>query len=94
MNEIRLTPHASTRLAQRALGQRDLDLIRQFGTEVEGGFLLRQKDYEAFEHQQKHICDRIKRLVGTRIVADGDLVITAYKANRNKQRRLLRHAEG
>jgi hypothetical protein len=49
-----------------------------------------RKDAQAFEREAKKAISRGWRLVGTRIVTDGDTLITAYHATRAKERRLLR----
>jgi hypothetical protein len=80
-------------MAQRGIGREDLQLIEAIGSEVEGGYLVREKDFQVFERELKQLLDHVRKLVGKRIVLDGDHVITAYHAGRRKQRRLLRHAE-
>jgi hypothetical protein len=87
---LHLTRHATTRTAQRGFAQRDLDLIRWIGTEVEGGYLVREKDFLALEQELKRLRDRARRLVGKRVVVEGDYVVTAYHARPGKERRLLR----
>jgi activator of HSP90 ATPase len=88
-----LTQHALIRMAQRAFDANDMDLIMWMGTEVEGGYLVREKDFQAFEQMLKQWRDRARRVVGKRVVQDGDRIVTAYHARRTKQRRLLRHVE-
>lgn len=93
MSDATLTSHALVRMAQRAISGDDLDLVRTFGTEVEGGYLLRAKDCQAIEHAVKRFVDRVRRLSGERVVVAGGRVVTAYHARRSKQCRLLRRAE-
>jgi len=87
---LQLAPHAMIRMAQRGISTPDLDLITQIGTEVEGGYLVREKDFRALERELSHLRDQARRLVGKRIVLDGDRIITTYHADRGKERRLLR----
>jgi len=47
-SSLRLTDHALRRMAQRNISASDLDWILAIGSEVEDGFLVRQKDCEAF----------------------------------------------
>jgi hypothetical protein len=47
MSALTLTQHAVLRTSQRAIRLDDLQLIESIGTEVEGGYLLRQKDFQA-----------------------------------------------
>lgn len=89
----RLTQHAAMRLAQRAISNDDVELVELIGTEVEGGYLVLEKDYQSLERDLKRIREHARRLVGKRVVIDGDRILTAYHANRGKERRLLRSAQ-
>ena len=89
----RITQHALTRMAQRAIRHDDLDLIARIGTEVEDGYLVRTKDCQTFEHALKQLIKQAWRLNGKRVVVAGDRVVTAYHACPTKKRQLLRHAE-
>lgn len=88
-----LTAHAAVRMAQRGISSDDLELIKRIGTEVEGGYLVREKDFQILDRELKQLRDRARRLVGKRVVIDGEHIVTAYHANAGKERRLLRHAE-
>jgi hypothetical protein len=77
-------------MAQRGIGHEDLLLIEAIGSEVEGGYLVREKDFQALDRELRRLRDRARKLVGKRIVTDGGWVITAYHARRSKERRLLR----
>ncbi len=92
MTNFHLTAHAATRLAQRGLGNDDLELIALIGSEVEGGYLVREKDFQALDQKLKHLRDRARKLVGKRLVVEGSHLITAYHTHRNKERHLLRRA--
>jgi hypothetical protein len=88
-----LTHHALIRMAQRALDTEDVDLIMWMGTEVEGGYLVREKDFQAIDREVRKKLDRLRRLVGKRAVVRSGRVVTAYHTARRKERRLLRGAE-
>ena len=90
---LELTAHATTRMSQRGIRGGDLELVRRIGTEVEGGYLVREKDFQALERQLNFLRDQARRLVGKRVVVDGCMVVSAYHAGRAKERRLLRGAE-
>ncbi len=90
MNAVHLTAHAAKRMAQRGLANDDVQLIQWIGTEVEGGYLVREKDFQALDRELKQLRDQAKRLIGKRLVVEGDRLITAYHAGRSKQRLLLR----
>jgi hypothetical protein len=85
-----LTPHAVVRLAQRGIRATHLDLIKLIGTEVTDGYLVREKDCQAFESDLKRLMEHIHRLRGKRVVVADDRVVTAYHARRSTERRLLR----
>lgn len=93
MNSLDLTAHAVKRMAQRGLADDDLELIRWIGTEVEGGYLVREKDFQALDRELRQLRDQARRLVGKRLVLAGERLVTAYHAARSKQRLLLRSAE-
>jgi hypothetical protein len=80
-------------MAQRAIGIDDLELILSLGTEVEDGYLIREKDFRDFERKMKSLMAQAKRLRGKRIVVAGNEIITIYHTNQRDERRLLRRAE-
>lgn len=84
------TPHAVVRAAQRGIRDDDLQLMMSVGTEVEGGILVRERDYLAIEQDVKSRLTRLRRLIGKRLVFEGDALITTYHARPAKVRRLLR----
>ena len=90
MNALRLTAHAVMRMAQRGLTNDDIELIRWIGTEVEDGYLVREKDFQVLDRELKQLRDHARKLVGKRLVLEGDRLITAHHAVRSKQRLLLR----
>ena len=93
MSGLRLTQHAVSRMAQRGIALGDIELITWIGTEIEGGYLVRQKDFQVLERELNQLRDRARRLVGKRVVMHGDQVVTAYHAHVTHERRLLRRAE-
>jgi len=90
MSALTLTQHAIVRMSQRGIRPNDLELIESIGTEVEGGYLLRQKDFQTLERELKTLRDHARRLVGKRVVQAGDAIVTTYHASRTDERRLLR----
>jgi Domain of unknown function (DUF4258) len=90
---IGMTAHGALRMSQRGIGTDDIELIIRIGTPVEGGYLVREKDFQAFERELKQDREHARRLVGKRLVVQRDqVVVTTYHADRGKQRRLLRGA--
>ena len=88
-----MTHHAVIRIAQRGLSNGDIEIVRWFGTEVEGGYLLLEKDAQNVERDAKRLIATVRRLRGTRIVVRENDVVTAYHARPKTTRRLLRGAE-
>jgi hypothetical protein len=93
MTTLNSTTHAAARMSQRGIRDDDLELILEIGTEVEGGYIVLKKDYRAYDCELKRKRERVRRLVGKRVVVEGDRVVTAYHAEPKKQRRLIRGAE-
>lgn len=93
MDHSSVTAHAATRMAQRAIRGDDLELITWIGTEVEGGYVIRKRDYQAVERQLKLLMVRLRRLQGKRVVIADGRTVTVYHARQTKERRLLRRAE-
>lgn len=87
---LELTDHAALRLAQRGFRSGDLEWVMAIGSEVEGGFLVKEKDFLAVEHAVKRRLQRLRQLVGKRVVIEGDSIVTAYHAKPEKARRLLK----
>lgn len=90
MSSEHLTQHARIRMAQRGIRDDDLDLIKRIGSEVEGGYFVRDQDAQDEERRLKREIDRVRRIRGKRVVVSGDRVVTVYHAGRGKERRLLR----
>ncbi len=92
MSALPLTAHAMVRMAQRGIRIEESDLIVQFGTPVDDGFLFREEDCQALESEMKMWLERIKRLRGKRLVVANGQIVTAYHATKRQRRRLLRYA--
>jgi hypothetical protein len=90
MNDLALTNHAVTRMAQRAILPSDLEIILAFGSEVEDGILVRQKDVECAENAIREILKRLQKLRGKRLVVSEGHLVTAYHATSREQHRLMR----
>lgn len=88
-----ITSHAQQRSAQRALPLRDMDLLLLVASEVEDGFLVREKDYQVFEKQMRDLVRRVGQWRGARLVVEDGHVVTAYRPCRRKHRQLLREAK-
>ncbi len=87
-----LTRHAIQRMGQRGFQEDDIELIRLIGTEVEDGFLVLNRDCLAAEHELKRLQDRIHCLGGKRLVVADGHIVTAYRAGKSTERRLVRRS--
>ena len=92
MSTLTITNHAAIRMAQRGIQAKDAELIALIGTEVEQGYLIREKDYRQVEQRLKSFLNRFKRLVGKRLVVADGTIVTAYHTSRKHERQLLRRA--
>ena len=90
MNSFSVSDHAVCRMQQRGVMERDIELITAIGMETGDGYFVRRKDVQAFERDLKSLINRAHRLVGKRIVVEGNRLVTAYVASPRKQKRLLR----
>ena len=79
-------------MAQRGIMPKDSDLITLIGTEVDDGYFVREQDYQEVERALKRFWQRLRRVVGKRLVVQDNRVVTAYHASKMHERRLLRHA--
>src|SRR5262249_30767612 len=93
MNKLPITTHAAVRMAQRGLNLKDSELIVLIGTEVDDGYLVRSKDYQEVERMLKKLLQRLRRVVGKRLVIAEGRIVTAYHASSSCQRQLLRSAQ-
>lgn len=92
MSELILTNHATIRMAQRGFKLRDAELITLLGSEVEGGYLVRDKDCIEIEKMLRSLLEQIRRIRGKRLVVEKSAIVTAYFPTREKKRRILRGA--
>ncbi len=90
MNDLVLSSHAERRMKQRGFSLNDVELIRDHGIQVDGGFLMTHKAVHAATQRLKRQILRLERLSGKWIVCDGENLITAYHPRISKVRRILR----
>jgi hypothetical protein len=92
MSALTVTSHAAVRMAQRGMTSKDAELIAMIGTEVEDGFFVRDKDFQDAEHALKRLLQRLRRVVGKRLIVSSGRIITAYHPAQKNERRILRDA--
>ena len=85
---ITSTAHAIVRCGQRGFRETDLDLIAEYGTITDGGYLLTRNDIMEFERRAKKCLDRLSKLqdVFVPTTDDGRTAKTVFRTTR-KQRR-------
>lgn len=90
MANLNLSRHGCERLAQRGFHTSDIDLILEIGSEVDDGFIVREKDLQEIERTVKSFMNRVRRLKGKRLVVSDGCLVTAFHAKPSEERRLLR----
>jgi hypothetical protein len=88
----RPTKHAIARMAQRGIKLNDADLIVLVGTEVSDGYLVLRKDYDEAERALKLMIERLRKVVGKRLIFANGQIVTVYSASESHKRQLIRHA--
>lgn len=91
MESMCISRHARIRMAQRGIREADIDLILTMGSEVEGGLLVRRKDFERYEADLRARIQKAERLVGKRLVMVKDTLVTAYHSSQTEAKRLLQN---
>ena len=86
---MQITKHARTRMHQRAITAEKIDMVVQYGTIVQCGYLMLRHDIRDASNQNRNLRKQIERLNGLLVVADGEYLVTAYYADQKKQRSLL-----
>lgn len=92
MTSLNLTKHAETRFSQRSLNPKDLPLLLRIGSETHEGVMVLERDYQVFERDIKNLLQRVRRLVGKRIVVANGTIVTGYHCSKNKEKSLLRNS--
>ncbi len=80
--------HARQRQQQRGFQQLDLMLLQAFGEEVDDGILMSGQAINEARHTLKQMIQRLDHLNGTTIIEEGGTVITTYRADKKRIRRL------
>ena len=93
MTPFKATKHAGQRLAQRAISMTDAEMIVNFGTEVEDGYVFLNKDCAAIERELRKALQHVQQLRGKRIVIEEGRLVTAYHATTATMHRLLKFGE-
>ena len=92
MEQLRLSSHADVRLQQRGFRPRDVTLVTRYGTRVQDGFVLLAGDVAQVEAELKHLLVGLHRLSGTFVAVEENVVLSVYRPDRVRRRRLLARA--
>ena len=85
--------HANARIRQRGFSESDVELIVSLGTQVEdGAVLLRKQDVDREVRNLEREKQRLHRLKNTKVVVNGETVVTVYRTGKSSQRTTLRRA--
>lgn len=86
--------HAQTRMRQRGLSERDIELIVRCGSIVRRGLrLLKGQDIDHEMKQLKRRIQDLERLRNCAVVMDDDKVITCYHLHGEAGRKSLQRAK-
>ncbi len=91
MNEILMTAHAQRRKQQRGFREADIAIIYQTATQVApDAYMLTRADAAREIEKRKREIQQLERLCGSKVVIEGDTVITCYHALKREQKRTMR----
>lgn len=82
-----LTRHAEARMRQRGYRDRDIAVVLDAATRIDGDawFLSNRDAQREIDRRRREIVE-LERLRGTRFVTDGETIITVYRAARRAGR--------
>jgi hypothetical protein len=83
-----LSVHAQARMHQRSVKFGDLELVRAFGEQVPDGYLISDKAIEQCKHTLRAQIQQLERLRGLAIIEISQRVITVYRADKKRIKRL------
>jgi hypothetical protein len=87
VHDLRFTHHAEARLRQRGFRNGDVSLVLSVATRVtEDAFFLSDKDATREIERRRNEIQQLERLRGTKVIVDGESIITIYKCDRKNLR--------
>ena len=87
---LKLSTHAEQRMQQRGFRKQDIDLVRVWGTPVDDGILLLQKDVAEAMRRKEPAIDRLRHLCDTILVIRNGVVVTCFRGTEKRIKRTLR----
>jgi hypothetical protein len=87
MHDLRFTHHAETRMRQRGFRNADVGLVLSVATRVaDDAFFLSDKDAAREIQRRRHEIQQLERLRGTKLIVEGESLITIYQSDRKPVR--------
>lgn len=89
-NTLKKTRHVEERAQQRGFRDGDLELIARLGTATEDGVVLRRRDVDQVRAVTRRLLSDLERLQGAAVIVQEDAIVSVYRPDRKKMRRMLR----
>ncbi len=87
MFDFHLTDHAKVRMRQRGFRKADVDLVLGVATRVgEDAFFLTDQDTAREIEKRKREIQQLERLKGSKLIVQGDVLVTLYHSERKHNR--------
>lgn len=85
MHDLRFTHHAETRMRQRGFRNADISFVLSVATRVaDDAFFLSNKDAAREIERLRREIQQLERLRGTKLIIEGENVITLYHSDRKQ----------
>lgn len=83
MHEVHFTHHAEARMRQRGFRNADIGFVLSVATRVaDDAFFLSDKDAAHEIERRRREIQQLERLRGTKVIVEGETLITIYQSNR------------
>ena len=87
MLDIHLTNHAQVRMRQRGFRNSDVELALRVATQIaDDAFFLSDQDAAREIERRKHEIQQLERLRGSKMIIEGNVLITVYHVGSSSQR--------
>lgn len=83
-----LSHHAVERQQQRGISCRDIELVLHYGEAVDDGFVLSDRALARARREIKRVLQRLDHLAGVAVIEEGGTLVTTYRADARRLRRL------
>ena len=81
---MKFTNHAISRMSQRNINKKQLNIILVYGTKVREGFLFTKKDANEAAIDNPPFKDEIMRCINVAVIQLDELLITVMRTNKRK----------